>query len=108
MQHSKYWVHGPHQLGFEQTFGEFIGGSFFAFSVGGGWLAVYIGVDRIIMNLGFPDKMDVWCIYGSNMWLLDIMKNKLTIIILYSEAMIEVGWGCIFCWRNGQVMGYLG
>ena len=49
MQHSKYWVHGPHQLGFEQTFGEFIGGSFFAFSVGGGWLAVYIGVDRIIM-----------------------------------------------------------
>lgn len=84
-------------------------GSFFAFSVGGGWLAVYIGgVDRIIMNLGFPDNMDVWCIYGSNMWLLDIMKNKLTIIILYSEAMIEVGWGCIFCWRNGQVMGYLG
>ena len=55
--------------------------------------------------------MDVWCIYGSNIGLLDIMKNKLTIIVLYptgSEAMIEVGWGCIFCRRNGQVMGYLG
>ena len=67
-------------------------GSFFAFSVGGGWLAVYIGgVDRIIITLGSPDNMDVWCIYGSNMWLLDIMKNKLTIIILYSEAAYFAG-----------------